>query len=64
MGLDASALMERLNAIEARLCKIEEEVVRRREVVVIDEAHLLSAREAVRDFLGLSEGLKGRWKGR
>jgi len=63
MGLDASALMERLNAIEARLSKIEEEVARRREVVVTDEARLLSAREAASDFLGLSEELKGRWKG-
>jgi len=63
MGLDDSTLMERLNAIEVRLRRIEEEVARRREVVVIDEAHLLSAREAVSDFLDLSGRLKGRWKG-
>jgi len=62
MDLDAPT-MERLNAIEARLRRIEEEVARRREVVVIDEAHLLSAKEAVSDFLNLSETVKGRWKG-
>jgi len=63
MGLDDSTLMERLDAIEARLRRIEEEVVRRREVVVLDEAHLLSAKVAVSDFLKLSEKVRGQWKG-
>lgn len=63
MNSDASTLMERLNAIEIRLRKIEKEVVKRREVVVIDETHLRSTKEAVSDFLNLSERLKGRWKG-
>jgi len=60
---DASALMDRLDAIEARPRKIEEEVVKGREVVVIDEARLRSMREAVSDFLELSGRLKGQWKG-
>ena len=52
-------MMERLNAIEARLSKIEEEVARRREVVVTDEARLLSAREAA-----CLRGSRGGGKGR
>lgn len=63
MNSDASTLMERLKSIEARLRKIEGEVTKGREVVIIDEAHLRSTKEAVGNFLILSERLKGRWKG-
>jgi hypothetical protein len=38
-------------------------VAKRREVVVIDEGHLLSVRGAVSDFLKSSEWLKELWKG-
>jgi len=61
--IDMAALMDRLDAIEDRLRKIEEEVVKGREVVVIDEAYLHSTKEAVSDFLDLSERLKGQWRG-
>ena len=63
MNSNASTLIERLKAIEVRLRKIEKEVEKRREVVVIDEAHLHSTKEAVSNFLNLSERFKGRWKG-
>jgi hypothetical protein len=62
MNSDASMLMERLNEIEARLRSLEA-AVRRREVVVLDEDHLRSAREAADQFLALSEKARGRWRG-
>lgn len=61
MSSDASMLMERLNEIESRLRRLEETA--RREVVVLDEMHLRSAREASDQFLALSEKVKGRWRG-
>lgn len=63
MGSDSSTLMERLDSIENRLRRIEEEVAKGGEVIVIDEAHLRSTKEAVSNFLILSERLKGEWKG-
>jgi len=62
MSSDASMLMERLNEIESRLRRLEE-TARRREVVVLDEMHLRSAREASDQVLALSEKVKGRWRG-
>jgi hypothetical protein len=55
-------VIERLDAIEARLRKIEEEVVKGRRVIVIDETHLSSMKEAVGGFLDLSDRFKGRWR--
>ncbi|MEM2103433.1 MAG: hypothetical protein QW717_00905 [Candidatus Bathyarchaeia archaeon] len=63
MSSDSSPLMDRLDSIENRLRRIEEEVARGREVIVIDEAHIRSKRDAVSSFLFLSERLKGKWKG-
>ncbi|MFH2111173.1 MAG: hypothetical protein ABIJ47_07950 [Candidatus Bathyarchaeota archaeon] len=37
--------------------------MRRREVVVLDEARILSAREAADQFLALSEKANDRWRG-
>jgi len=63
MSSDSSTLMDRLDSIENRLRRIEDEVVKGREVIIIDEAHLRSTKEAVSNFLILSERLKGKWKG-
>lgn len=56
-------ITERLDAIEDRLKRIEQEVLRRKEVVVIDETKLQSIREAVKMFLAQSSNLEGKWKG-
>ncbi|MEM3464078.1 MAG: hypothetical protein QXL91_04360 [Candidatus Bathyarchaeia archaeon] len=63
MSSDSSALMDRLDSIENRFRRIDEEVAKGKEVIVIDEAHLRSKRDAVSSFLVLSESLKGKWKG-
>ena len=63
MGSDARSLTERLNTIEAHIRRIEDEIVKGSRVIVIDEAHLKSTREAARGFLDLSERFKGHWKG-
>lgn len=56
---DFSTVMERLDSIESRLRRIEEEVVKGRG----EGRDLRSTREAVEVFLGLSKGLEDRWKG-
>jgi len=63
MDSDAQSLMERLNTIEAHIRRIEDEIVKGSRVIVLDEAHLKSTKEAVRGFLNLSERFKGHWKG-
>ena len=63
MGSDVSTIISRLDSIEARLRRIEEEVVKEGDAIILDEAHLNSMREAARDFLDLSERLKGKWRG-
>lgn len=63
MSSDSPALTDRLDSIEDRLRRIEEELMKGGEVIVIDEAHLRSTKEAVSDFLILSERLKGKWRG-
>ena len=63
MASDDSRLFERLNAIEDRLRRVEDEVAKPKEAVLIDEDHLLLARKAATEFLCISERHKGRWTG-